>query len=82
MLCRFRNALGEPGKGFHAARLGPLASWDTLGTVAIGAVLGHLLRINLLFMIATLFVLAAWLHRLFCVDTALNVLIFGRCHSS
>lgn len=71
-LCSFKNVLGVPSQGFHEARAGPFALWDTIGTI-IGAYIIQIMffpqtsYINVLFWA---FVLAEILHAVFCVETA------------
>lgn len=35
MSCPNANALGVPGQGVHAMRLGPIALFDTVGTIVL-----------------------------------------------
>lgn len=77
-LCKYKNALGEPHKGFHTARIGPFAAGDTLLTLAAALVLTFLYSSKcnteaqishfILWFIALLF-LGEILHVLFCVQT-------------
>lgn len=81
-LCKYKDALGVPGQGFHSARLFGFARNDVLGTFGIAFIISLLFyRKTLLksFIIISiiLFVLAIFLHRLFCVNTTLNKMIFG-----
>ncbi len=73
-LCRYKNSLGEPGKGFHQARLGSFALWDVAGTLIIIIVL-ILLGFGTLQTIITVGVLTVGLHWLFCVPTAGNIML-------
>lgn len=71
-LCAFKNVLGTPSQGFHAARLGPFALWDTIGTI-IGAYLIQITffpQTSYASVLFWAFVLAEILHAVFCVETA------------
>jgi len=85
-LCQFKNALGAPGEGSHAWRIGGkrgtragVAGSDLLLTAGAALLLsrvtfksrGALAGFFIVFVI--LMILAVAVHRLFCVDTALNV---------
>ena len=77
MLCKYRNIFGEPNKGIHSIRLGGVALVDLLLTVLLAILLGWWLSQNILLMFLILMLLTIILHRIFCVNTALNVAIFG-----
>lgn len=76
MFCKDRNALGEPGKGFHKHFLG-IAVFDLVGTVLIALLIAHYTKVDFWLIFAIIFLLGVLLHRLFCVDTTVNKLIFG-----
>lgn len=73
LFCAYRDALGRPGQGVHAPRLGPYAAVD-LGLTAAAAyalagpepTVGRFAAAA-----AALLVLAVVFHWAFCVDTAL-----------
>lgn len=69
-LCRYKDALGVPGQGLHAARLGRFALWDVVGTVAGGWALARYMRWSVPVTVAGTFLTGHALHLLFCVDTA------------
>ena len=68
-LCQYSNVLGEPGVGFHKARLGKFALWDTVGTFVIAFLISMLLDTSYLKTTAALFIISIFLHWLFCVKT-------------
>lgn len=82
MLCRYKHALGVPGKGVHR-HLGGVAILDVLGTLIGAAILTAVFedkdsRMSRFYRIAlALFALGVFLHWLFCVPTA-----FARAISS
>jgi len=84
-LCKYKNAAGKPGEGAHAWRIGGvkgsrdgIAGSDLLLTAGAAFLLsrvtfksyGALASFFIVFII--LMILAVAVHRLFCVDTALN----------
>lgn len=76
-LCRFRHALGAPRAGFHSVRVLDVAVLDVVGTVLVAVPLARALGARLPVVIAALFLAGIALHRLFCVDTTLDRLLFG-----
>lgn len=79
MLCSYRNALGEPNKGFHTHIFG-LAVFDLLGTSLIALLIARYSKVNFWLVFAIIFLFGILLHRLFCVNTTVNKFIFGPIH--
>ena len=77
--CKYKDIFGKPGQGVHSYRVANIAIIDVLFTL-IGAYLinryffnnKHLIKITLV-----LFILGIVFHRLFCVKTTINKLIFN-----
>ena len=75
-LCKYKNALGVPGKGIHSYRLFGVAIADVIMTI-IGAILiSFSFKTNLMYTIICLFLLGIFLHRLFCVRTTVDKVLF------
>lgn len=87
-LCQYRDLFGKPGEGGHSYRIGVgkynFAIIDILATI-LGAwiihyfILGKLMGIHYIsiwWILAGLFVLGIILHRLFCVRTTLDKILF------
>jgi len=74
---KFSTIFGKPNEGVHSYRLFGLAIIDVIGTIIIGIIINYLFKINLFLILIFLFLLGIVLHRLFCVNTTLNKLIFG-----
>lgn len=73
----FKNIFGKEGEGAHSIRLFNIAIVDVIFTI-IGAYLISLyFKINFLIIFIILMIIAIILHRLFCVNTTLNKIIFG-----
>ena len=85
-LCKYRNALGVPGKGVHSVRLGGVAVGgvavggvavvDVLLTIVGAYIIAYFTRTSFAWTAAGLFLLGIILHRLFCVRTTIDRLLF------
>lgn len=88
-LCKYRNSLGEPGKGIH--KYGAIADWAM--TVALALFMAYItvkihkhikkksykepFPFGIMFLIwfVSLYLLAIFLHYIFCVKTRVNVVL-------
>ena len=77
MLCEYKNMLGTVGEGVHSIRIFNIAIVDVLLTI-IGAYIIHLFAPGYRFSIIllTLFAAGIVLHRIFCVRTTIDKLLF------
>lgn len=85
-LCGYRDALGRPREGVHAARMiGDLARFDVLFTIIASLVLTGIIGrasdtrcyLRLWVLVALwLFLTGILVHRLFCVRTTIDRIIF------
>jgi len=75
-LCKYKNALGEPGKGIHSYRLFGLAIADVIMTIIASFLISYFLKFSFLKTLLILFLTGIVLHRLFCVRTTIDKLIF------
>lgn len=82
--CCFANALGEPRKGFHKARIPyvDVAFWDVIGLLIItiiihGALLsaGHTRSFACTLFETSIFTI--FIHWFLCVDTTVTKFLFG-----
>lgn len=79
--CKYSGMFGEPGKGAHSIRVGGFAIVDLLLTAALALLISRpWARGAGAFLLAflVLMVIAVGAHELFCVNTRLNALLFGR----
>ena len=77
-LCKYSKALGEPGKGVHFHVMG-IAVVDVALTF-VGALLIQRLLMpsySYLHVLIGFFLLGIVLHRMFCVKTTIDKLLFG-----
>ena len=81
MFCAYRGIFGDPDTGIHSIRFLNLAVFDVLSTLLAALVISLIFNFDARWTLLTLlttFGIGIVAHRLFCVDTALNVAIFGR----
>jgi hypothetical protein len=78
MACPYKRVFGDPNTGIHSTRILGLAAVDVAATFAAAALLSALLRASFPAVLAALVGLGIIAHRVFCVNTTLNVLIFGK----
>jgi len=76
-LCKYKDALGIPGKGIHSYRLFGVAIADVVMTIIGAAILSWLFKWNFIYTLVSLFILGIVLHRVFCVKTTVDKLLFG-----
>jgi len=80
-LCKYKHIFGEERRGVHSWRLFDIAIVDLLATVSVAALLTFVIKKTwwMFFLIlGGLLVLGIIVHRLFCVNTKINMMIFGR----
>ena len=75
MTCIYKNALGIPGKGVHFHVFG-IAIMDVLMTIIGAGILSYIFKWNFLIILIVLFLIGIILHRLFCVNTTIDKLLF------
>jgi uncharacterized membrane protein YcaP (DUF421 family) len=78
MLCKYKDIFGKVKTGVHSIRLFDIAIIDVIGTILIGVAINYYTKINIFIILIILFLLAIILHKLFCVNTTINRLIFGK----
>lgn len=75
-LCNYKNALGVPNEGIHGYRLFGVAIVDVVMTIVGAYILSCLFKTKPLITIIFFFLLGIALHRLFCVRTTIDVMLF------
>jgi hypothetical protein len=76
-LCKYKNALGEPKKGIHSYRLFGIAIADVIMTILGAFFISKLFNISFTYTTLFLFGLGILLHKLFCVKTTIDKLLFS-----
>jgi hypothetical protein len=75
-LCKYKNLLGTPNKGIHSYRFLGLAIADVIMTIIAAILISYFFKISFVYTSISLFVLGIILHRLFCVRTTVDKLLF------
>jgi hypothetical protein len=75
-LCKYKDIFGSPGKGIHSYRFMNLAIVDVVLTIIGAYIISLFSRIKFMYILLTLFLLGIILHRLFCVRTTIDKLLF------
>lgn len=77
MFCQYKNIFGEVNKGVHSIRLFNIAIVDVLATLLIAYVINNMFpSIHFSCVLISLFLLGIIMHRLFCVRTTIDKLLF------
>jgi len=75
-LCKYKDALGKPEKGVHSYRFMGLAVFDVISTFVVAFIISYYTKYSFIYISIFLFVLGIILHRLFCVRTTVDKLLF------
>jgi hypothetical protein len=76
-LCKYKNILGIPGQGPHSYRIFNIAIVDVLLTLILAYIISYIYKISFVKTSITLFILGIILHRIFCVRTTIDKLLFN-----
>ena len=76
MLCKYKDILGKPNEGVHSYRFLGIAIFDFMSTIIGGWLIAYALNWNKIYTIGGLFILGIILHKLFCVRTTVDKLLF------
>lgn len=75
-LCKYKTIFGEPAKGIHNIRIFNLAIVDVVGTIIVSYLIAKYYKFSVWYVMAISFLLGIILHRLFCVRTTIDKLLF------
>jgi len=75
-LCKYKDVFGAPKTGVHSYRLFNIAVVDVMATIAIAFVMSKYTGYPFWFVLIGMFILGIILHRLFCVRTTVDKLLF------
>ena len=76
-LCKYRYALGIPNRGVHSYRFMGVSIMDVIMTLIGAGLFSYFLKISFVYTSIFLFILGIILHRIFCVRTTVDILLFG-----
>lgn len=75
MLCKYKHSLGVPGKGIHTHLFG-IAITDVIMTVLFAWILSRVFKWKFMYVVILFFLLGIIAHRIFCVPTTIDKLLF------
>jgi len=75
-LCKYKDALGKPNKGIHSYRFMGVAIVDVIMTLIGAMLISYFTKYSFLIVSVFLFILGIILHRLFCVRTTIDKVLF------
>ena len=75
-LCKYKSMFGVPNKGIHSYRFLGVAIIDVIETILGALIISYIFKYSFLYTTITLFILGIILHRLFCVRTTVDKLLF------
>ncbi len=75
-LCKYKNSLGTPGVGVHSYRVFDVAIVDVIFTIIGAFIISLAFKIDFMWSCVGLFSAGIFLHRLFCVRTTVDRLLF------
>ena len=77
MLCKYKNVLGKVNTGLHSYRILDIAVVDVILTILLAYVVKLIFpNKKFILILVLLFLLGIILHRLFCVRTTIDKLLF------
>jgi hypothetical protein len=75
-LCKYKNILGEPGKGVHSYKIFNISVVDVILTLIVAFIISYIFKKSFLWTSIILFIIGIILHRLFCVRTTIDKFLF------
>lgn len=78
MLCKYKNIFGKVGEGAHSIRLFDVAVVDVVMTIIVSSMIINYFypKYRLIYILGSLFIMGMILHRMFCVRTTVDKLLF------
>lgn len=77
-LCNLQNMFGPPGTGIHSIRLFDVAIIDVIMTLIFAIIFAKITKLNIVMVIIILFLLSIVMHRIFCVRTTVDKMLFSK----
>lgn len=75
-LCKYKDILGKPKQGVHSFRIFNIAIADVLLTILAAYILSIFVKISVFYSLILMFILGIISHRIFCVRTTIDKLLF------
>lgn len=83
-LCKYSNIFGLPGKGLHKYKIFDIAIVDVMASILLALFIYYIFKyfkykIKFCCVLLFVFLLGILMHRLFCVRTTIDKLLFPHC---
>jgi len=76
-LCPYKNLFGKEKEGIHSYRLFDFAIADIIQTIIVSYILSVIIKKDFKLVLFIMFIIGIILHRLFCVRTTIDKLLFA-----
>ena len=78
MFCEYKNIFGKVGQGVHSYRIANIAVVDVVATILVAFIIHYFIpEYRMIYILFWLFILGIIIHRLFCVRTTIDRLLFN-----
>lgn len=77
-LCKYKDMFGKPNEGAHSYRIFNIAIVDVLATIIVAYIISDMYNYNFYKTLGILFIIGIIAHRLFCVRTTIDKLLFPK----
>ena len=76
--CKYKNIFGKPNEGLHKYRILDIALIDLIFTIILGKAIQFYIipKTNIYLILMMCFILGIFMHRIFCVRTTIDKLLF------
>lgn len=79
MLCQYKNIFGKVGEGLHSYRIFNISFVDVILTILSAFIIYLFIpKYNFFIILLFIFILGIVLHRIFCVRTTIDKLLFEK----
>jgi hypothetical protein len=75
-LCKYKDLIGKPGTGIHSIRFMSVSVIDVIVTFIVCILISYYTKYSLLWISIIVFSLGIIAHRLFCVRSTIDKLLF------
>ena len=75
-LCKYKDILGKPNEGVHSVRVFDISVVDVIATIVVAFLISYFFKLNFIYVLLVYFLLGVLAHRLFCVRTTVDKLLF------
>ena len=76
-LCKYKDMFGKPNQGIHSYRFMGVAIVDVIFTILGAWLISYAWELNIWYCLLGLFLLGIIMHRIFCVKTKVDTLLFN-----